>query len=272
MRDTVPMATTTAADGTTIEFDDHIAPDGANDETPVILVHGITESAATWDPLIGPLNAGRRVVALDLRGHGRSGTAERYDLEAMAGDVVAVSMALELERPHLVGHSLGGAVVSAAGAALPVSSIVNVDQSLQLDGFKAQLMAFEPQLRDSDAFPLVIQGLFEMMAGEKISPDEMARVNAQRRADQAVVLGVWEMILTSPVEEIAAVVDGALAGYAGLDVAYLSIFGIDPGEGYGDWIASHIDGAVTEVWPDHGHYPHLVEPERFVDRLNQFWS
>jgi pimeloyl-ACP methyl ester carboxylesterase len=267
------MANTTAADGTTIEFDDHVSGAASiEDATPVILVHGITESAVTWDPLIDRLTQQRRVIAMDLRGHGRSGTAGRYDLAAMSGDVGAVVMSLGLDRPHLVGHSLGGAVVSAAGAALPVSSVVNVDQSLQLDGFKAQLMDFEPQLRDPDAFPLVIQGLFELMAGGKIAPAEMARVNVARRPDQDVVLGVWEMILSMPTEEIAAVVDGALDGYSGIDVSYLSLFGIDPGEGYAEWVRSHIAGAVTEVWPDHGHYPHLVDPDRFVDRLQEFWA
>lgn len=266
------MATATAADGTRIEFDDHAPTDAPDTATPVILVHGITESAVTWDPLIERLRVDRRVVAMDLRGHGRSGSADRYDLEAMAGDVIAVSTTLGLDRPHLVGHSLGAAVVSAAGAVLPVSSVVNVDQSLRLDGFKEQLMGFEDQLRDSAAFPLVIQGLFEMMAGDRIEPAEMARINAARRPEQDVVLGVWEMILSMPAEEIAAVVDGALAGYSDLDVAYLSLFGIDPGDGYPAWIASHISGAVTEVWPDHGHYPHLVDPDRFVERLHAFWS
>ena len=268
VRDTGSMATLTTTDGTTIAYDDYAGGPGV----PVILVHGITESAASWEPLIRRFTPDRRVVVMDLRGHGRSGTADRYDLEAMAGDVAELAAELDIARPHLVGHSLGGAVVSAAGAAFPVSSVVNVDQSLQLDGFKEQLHLFEEQLRDPAAFPLVIQGLFEMMAGEKIDPDEMARINAQRRPDQNVVLGVWDLILTSSTDEIAAVVATALAGYADLDVPYLSLFGIDPGEGYAEWIASYITGAVTEVWPDHGHYPHLVEPERFVERLNDFWS
>lgn len=266
------MGTTTAADGTRIEFDDHAAASSGSTATPVILVHGITESAVTWDPLIERLAVDRRVVAMDLRGHGRSSSADRYDLEAMAGDVVATSMTLGLDRPHLVGHSLGAAVVSAAGAAFPVSSVVNIDQSLRLGGFKEQLMGIDDQLRDSNAFPLVIQHLFEMMAGDKIEPAEMDRINAARRPDQDVVLGVWEMILSMPAEEIATVVDSALAGYSDLDVPYLSLFGIDPGDGYSEWIASHISGAITEVWPDHGHYPHLVDPERFVERLHAFWS
>jgi pimeloyl-ACP methyl ester carboxylesterase len=262
------METTTAPDGTTIAFDDHSGGDG----TPVILVHGITESAVTWDPLIARLTPDRRVVAIDLRGHGRSGTADEYDLGSMAGDIATVAAQLGLDAPHLVGHSLGGAVVSAVGAAMPVSSVVNVDQSLQLDAFKEQLTGFEAQLRDPDAFPLVVEALFEMMVGDKIAPEEAARVNAARRADQDVVLGVWELILTSPTEEIAAIVDGALAGYAGVDVPYLTLFGIDPGPDYSAWIGSHIAGTVTEVWPEHGHYPHLVDPDRFIARLKQFWS
>jgi pimeloyl-ACP methyl ester carboxylesterase len=262
------MATITAADGTTIAYDDY--PGGPG--TPVILVHGITETAATWEPLIEPMTRDRRVIVMDLRGHGRSGTAEHYDLAEMAGDVVALASHESIMRPHLVGHSLGGAVVSAVGALFPVSSVVNIDQSLQLEGFKEQLHEFEEQLRDPAAFPLAIQGLFEMMAGEKIAPEEMARINAQRQPDQNVVLGVWDLILTNSAEEIASVVATALAGYRGKSVPYLSLFGIDPGDGYAEWIASYIHGAITELWPDHGHYPHLVEPDRFLARVASFWS
>lgn len=266
------MATTQAADGTTIQYDDHGLDAASTSGPSIVLVHGITESSAAWAPVTELLARDHRVVTLDLRGHGASGTAERYDLEAMAGDVAAVVAELGLDRPHLVGHSLGGIVVSAAGAALPVSSVVNVDQSLQLASFKDQLMPFAEQLRDPAAFPLVIEGLFAMMAGEKISPDEMARINALRRPDQDVVLGVWDLILTMPVDEIAAIVDDTLAGYHGAGVSYLSLFGIDPGPDYSAWLQGHIAGAATDVWPDHGHYPHLVDPDRFVSLLHDFWS
>jgi pimeloyl-ACP methyl ester carboxylesterase len=262
------MATTQAVDGTSIHFDEH----GHGDGPAVVLVHGITESSDSWAPVTERLATQHRVVTLDLRGHGRSGQAERYDLEAMAGDVAAVVDALGLDRPHLVGHSLGGIVVSAAGAVLPVSSVVDVDQSLQLASFKEQLMPFADQLRDPAAFPLVIDGLFAMMAGEMLPASEVERVNALRRPDQDVVLGVWDLILTLPIDEIAAIVDAALAGYAGVDLPYLALFGIDPGPDYGDWLSGHIAGATTEVWADHGHYPHLVDPDRFVARLHDFWS
>jgi pimeloyl-ACP methyl ester carboxylesterase len=190
----------------------------------------------------------------------------------MAADVAAVIAAAGAERPHLVGHSLGGAVVTATGSMLDVASVVDIDQSLRLDSFKAQLMPAEAMLRDPDQYQLVVDAMFEMMMGDKLSADEVARVNDLRHADHEVVLGVWELLLTEPVDEIAATVDAALSGYAGRDVPYLALFGLDPGDGYGDWLRERIAGSTVDHWVDHGHYPHLVDPDRFVERLHAFWT
>jgi pimeloyl-ACP methyl ester carboxylesterase len=162
-------------------------------------------------------------------------------------------------------------VVSVVGATREVSSVVNVDQSLQLDGFGAQVGAMADQLRDPDAFPLVMGAVFDMLKGDKITDAEMARLNDNRRPDQDVVLGIWDMLLNESPEQVGAAVDAFLAGYADRNTPYLALFGLDPGEGYGDWLASRVPGAVTELWPDHGHYPHLVDVDRFVDRLATFW-
>lgn len=253
---------TSAADGTDIAWS------AVGEGEDVLLVHGITESAASWAPIIDRLAPSNRVISLDLRGHGESGLADRYDLEAMAGDVAAVMAAAGSASPHLVGHSLGGAVVSAAGAVLPVASVVNVDQSLQLGGFKAALEPAEAMLRDEATFPAVISQLFTDMRGS-LGDAEFDRINQLRRGNQTVVLGVWEMMFTMSEEEIAAVVDGALAGYS--DVRYLSLFGIDPGPDYAAWLAGHIVNCEVELWDGAGHYPHLHEPDRFVDRVRSFW-
>jgi pimeloyl-ACP methyl ester carboxylesterase len=256
-----------------------LAPDGTSiawsrtgNGDPVVLVHGITESAASFDPVTALLAATHEVITLDLRGHGESASAATYDLGAMAGDVAAVVAAAGAKRPHLVGHSLGGAVVTAAGSMLDVASVVDVDQSLQLDSFKAQLMPAEPMLRDSEQYQLVVDAMFETMMGELLAVDEQARIAALRRADQEVVLGVWELLLTQPVESIAATVDAALAGYSGSDVPYLALFGLDPGDGYADWLAQRIPASTVDFWAGHGHYPHLVDPDRFVTRLREFWG
>lgn len=258
--------TALAPDGTSIAW----SRTGSGD--PVVLVHGITESAASFDPVTALLAATHEVIALDLRGHGESASADTYDLAAMAGDVAAVCAAAGVRRPHLVGHSLGGAVVTAAGSMLDVASVVDIDQSLQLDAFKEQLVAAEAMLRDPAQYQLVVDAMFETMTGELLPADEQARIAALRRADQEVVLGVWDLLLTQPVDEIASTVDAALAGYSGRDVPYLALFGLDPGDGYAAWSAERIPGSVVEYWAGHGHYPHLVDPDRFVTRLREFWT
>lgn len=260
--------TTQSFDGTEIHYSDT-----AGDRRAVVLVHGITESSDSMQPVAERLaDAGNRVVALDLRGHGRSGTADTYDLGSMAADVVAVATAAELDRPHLIGHSLGGAVVSAAGAVMRVSSVVNVDQALRLGSFKEMLTPVEAMLRDTATFPAVMQGVFEQLAGPLLSSAEKTRLSALRQPKQEVVLGVWDLIFTQPVAEIDATVEAALEGYATNPVPYLSLFGADPGDGYAEWLAKQIPGAQTEIWPDHGHYPHLVDLDRFIKRLQLFWT
>jgi len=256
----------TAADGTSIAW----SRTGSGD--PVVLVHGITESATSFDPITERLAATNDVITLDLRGHGDSGIADTYDLVSMAGDVAAVVAAAGAARPHLVGHSLGGAVVTAAGSMLDAASVVDIDQSLQLDSFKAQLMPAEAMLRDPEQYQLVVDAMFEMMMGDRLPADEAARINGLRRADHQVVLGVWELLLTESEDEIAAIVDASLAGYAGNDVSYLALFGLDPGDGYTDWLSQRIANSTVEYWVDHGHYPHLVDPDRFVQRLHAFWA
>jgi len=257
---------TTTEDGTRVNW----TRTGSGDS--VVLVHGITERAASWDPIVAELRGGFDVLSIDLRGHGASGLADDYGLASMAADVAHVVADAGIARPHLVGHSLGGAVVSAAAVSVAATSVVNVDQSLRFGEFKELLEAVEAMLRDTEVFPGVMTTIFKDLMGPRLSESEQGRLTALRRPVQDVVLGVWADLLTSTPEEIDRLVEEALAGYREADVPYLSLFGVDPGEEYVDWLQARIPGARCEVWADHGHYPHLVDPDRFVSRLTEFWA
>ena len=255
------MAAMKTSGGVAVEFD--VTGHGP----PVVLVHGITESRRTWDPLIGPLAAGHTVVAADLRGHGQSGPGQRYDLDSMAADVHDVVDSLGLGAPLLVGHSLGGTVVTAYAAAFGARGVVNVDQSLALADFQDGVRQLEPMLRGERAdFERAITLVFEQLAGQ-LSGGERDRVEALRRPSQPVVLGVWSILLESTSDEVDAAVRDIATRVA---APYLSLHGADPGPGYGAWLRSLIPEAVVEVWPDVGHYPHLVHPDRFLARLASF--
>ena len=108
--------------------------------------------------------------------------------------------------------------------------------------------------------------VFAAMHGP-LSGSELARIEGLRRVDQDVVLGVWDLVIDTPRAELDAMVS-ALA--AAITMPYLSLHGIDPGPDYPSFLTGLVPHAVVEVWPDQGHYPHLVDPARFLARLRSF--
>lgn len=73
----------------------------------IVLLHSLAETSDTWRA-VGPALANEyRVLAPDLRGHGRSAWTTDYSIEGMAADVVGFMDALRIDRAAVVGHSLG---------------------------------------------------------------------------------------------------------------------------------------------------------------------
>jgi pimeloyl-ACP methyl ester carboxylesterase len=113
--------TVVSADGTEL----HAEAFGPPAAHTVVLAHGWTEQLTLWGPVISRLtDRGQRVVAYDLRGHGRSGPAVEndYSLDRFGEDVEAVlDAAVDADPTHpratVVGHSLGAMSIAAwAGA------------------------------------------------------------------------------------------------------------------------------------------------------------
>ena len=77
---------------------------------PVVLAHGVTDDGQCWTPVAGVLAAGYDVVMVDARGHGRSDAPEHdYGPVEQAGDLARVIAGLGLQRPAVLGHSMGAA-------------------------------------------------------------------------------------------------------------------------------------------------------------------
>ncbi len=92
--------------------------DGEGD--PVVLVHGFGGDKNSWLFVQQPLAESRTTYALDLPGHGASDKdVGDGSLDTLAGTVTGFLDALGIARAHLVGHSLGGAVVAAVAKAAP---------------------------------------------------------------------------------------------------------------------------------------------------------
>jgi pimeloyl-ACP methyl ester carboxylesterase len=97
----------------------------------LVLVHGGAAHSGWWDHIAPQLHS-HRVVALDLTGHGDSGRRDAYDMKLWAREVVAVAEAEELDRPVVLGHSLGGWVALTVGVESPdaVAAVAVIDSPI----------------------------------------------------------------------------------------------------------------------------------------------
>ncbi|WP_447762533.1 alpha/beta fold hydrolase [Sphingopyxis panaciterrae] len=116
---------------------------GSENDPAVLLLHGAGQTRAVWRSVADALEkAGRRVISLDLRGHGGSEWPDdgRYDFEALVEDLRAV-LAQMGTRPVVVASTLGGWIASAAlerDAAVLASGLVLVDSPVHVDPSVAQ--------------------------------------------------------------------------------------------------------------------------------------
>lgn len=117
--------TTPAPDGVPIHY--RVAGRGL---PALVLLHCWSCDAGYWEGTLQAFRSRRRVVAIDLAGHGVSGTGrERYTIPAFAADVRAVLDDLGLTRVVLVGHSMSGLVAIETARILPgrVAAVIPVD-------------------------------------------------------------------------------------------------------------------------------------------------
>lgn len=253
------VATTT--DGVSIHHDACGA--GAD----VILIHGLTDSSATWGGIVDKLANTYRVTTLDLRGHGRSGDCDDYHATGMARDVAAVVGATGVVNPLVIGHSLGGIVATAYAATAPVRGVINVDQTLELGAFQEGLRQVEALLRNPESFPEILAAIFQSMDGDVLSEQTKADIASHRRPSQAVVLGVWDEVLTKPIPELEALMREVTST---ISAPYLSLQFVEGAQNYGAWLRPMLPQAVVEEWPGLGHYGHLVRADEFVERVIKF--
>jgi pimeloyl-ACP methyl ester carboxylesterase len=128
----VPLET-----GDRIHYLDWTPADASGAGPPVLLLHGVAQTAWSWSPVARRLARTARVVAPDMRGHGLSDPARAgYDLESLAWDALTVAAAnrwgeaIDGPRVVVVGHGFG-ALVAATMAVVQPGSIAGV---LLLDG------------------------------------------------------------------------------------------------------------------------------------------
>ncbi len=253
--------TARAPDGTRIAYD--VTGHGPS----VVFLHGITFDRRTWDRITPAIAArGFQCVRIDTRGHGESERASDYGGTSLASDVLAVIAELGIERPALVGHSLGGYVATLVAAAIPTRSVVNIDQVVALGAMKPMLDSVAEPVRDPARFGPTMNALLDSLIGSRLSADVIRELAAYRsRMVQEVAAGVWAPLFDRTAEALEL---ESTVTCRKIAAPYLALHGSDPGDGYVAWLRERVPQAEIEVWNDYGHYPHLVDPARFVARIS----
>ncbi len=103
---------------------------GDESRPPVLCVHGLSANCRCWDVMANAITPDYRVLALDLRGRGLSDKPESgYSVEHHVRDLECLMENLGLQRPVLMGHSLGALIVLTFAARYPdrVSGVILVD-------------------------------------------------------------------------------------------------------------------------------------------------
>lgn len=251
----------------------------------LVLIHGITSSSATWDPVIPALSEHAHVIAPDLIGHGASDKPRAdYSLGAFASGLRDLLVHLGHDRASVVGHSLGGGVamqfayqhfehcdrlvlVSAGGLGREVSWALRA-ATLPGSEYVLPLIA-NTKVRD---------------AGEAIGR-VLGQLPIRLRPSVAEVARGYASLADSParsafVHTLRSVVEpGGQRVHAG-DRLYLSagrptliVWGaLDTVIPVSHARAAHeaIPGSQLEIFEQSRHFPHQDEPDRFARVLIDF--
>jgi 3-oxoadipate enol-lactonase len=122
-------------DGNTIHYQSY------GEGPPVVFLHGLGGSAGIFHGVMQAMRQHHHVVALDLRGHGRSQGRGKFSIEGWAKDVQKLIRHLELPAVTLVGHSLGSLVAQYLASTSPDT----VDQLVLVGG----ISYFQPPTADA---------------------------------------------------------------------------------------------------------------------------
>jgi len=116
---------------------------------PMILLHGGLGSGEMFGPILPALGERHQVIAVDLQGHGRTADIDRpIDIRLMADDIAALIDHLGLDKPDLVGYSLGGGVALLTAVKYPAKArkLVAASAQIRTDAIYPEMRAQQAQV------------------------------------------------------------------------------------------------------------------------------
>src|SRR5438445_13428381 len=146
---------------------------------PLILLHGGLGAISMFGPNLPALARGRQVVAVDLQGHGRTADIDRpLSTELMADDIAALIKHLKLERPDVMGYSVGGGVALLLALRHPelVGRLVVVSTPIRRDAFYPDILAQQGQVTPAAAEAMKQTPMHQLYASIAPGPEDGPRL------------------------------------------------------------------------------------------------
>lgn len=241
---------------------------GKPDSPGLILIHGGGAHSGWWDH-IAPLVESHRVIAPDLSGHGDSAWRDGpddYSVPRWAGEIAAVAAAEGLDRPVLVGHSMGG-FVAAATAALhdtPLGGVIIIDTPLNDNPPEEETL--RQRRRPTRVYPSLDEAVarFRTVPGQDVLLPYIARHIARESLRAADGGWTWKFDPNragsrTPIRSLLPEIDAPVA-----------LLRCEQGLLSPDWareMAGLAGGAPVITLPDTGHHPMLDQPLALVTAL-----
>ena len=146
---------------------------------PLILLHGGLGAIEMFGPNLAALARGRRVIAVDLQGHGRTADIDRpLSVELMADDIAALVGHLGLDRPDVMGYSLGGGVALQTAIRHPevVGKLVVVSTPFRRSAFYAEILAQQGQVGAAAAAAMKQTPMYQLYSRLAPRPEDWPRL------------------------------------------------------------------------------------------------
>ena len=137
----------------------------------------------------------RRILALDLPGHGESADRSSYDMESVVDAVHQAVEAADLKSRNQSWHLMGESVATVYAAKYPTRGVVNVDQPLQTAPFAQLLQSLADKIRGPE-FAAVWPMFAASFHTERLPKSAQDLVLSTGHPRQEVVVGYWQAVST----------------------------------------------------------------------------
>jgi pimeloyl-ACP methyl ester carboxylesterase len=224
---------------------------------PIVLLHGGLMSNETFGPVLtGLVAGGHRVIAPDLQGHGRTADIDRpIDTRLMADDIAALIRELDLDRPDLVGYSLGGGVGFWTAVKYPelIGKLVMVSANLRRDAIYPEMLGQQGQVTAAAAEFMKDTPMYQLYQRVAPRPEDFGRLLDKIGAAMSKDFDFSDEARRLQVPTLVACADADMAPPS----HYVEIFGLlDGGKRDGGWMGEGRPkgGHALAILPGLTHY------------------